>query len=142
MSYNMSPNKCMKEWFIFFALVIWSPKKPKKQMNIFLRLLMEKLKELWQGIHTYDNHLKYKFNLRDAYLCSIYDYLAYDKFIGWYIHSRLNCPVCMDESDAFSLWHCRKVSFFDCHRRFLHLSHEFRVIKSHFRHARGLEMCH
>jgi hypothetical protein len=32
----------------------------------------------------------------------------------------------MDDSDAFKLQHGRKVSFFDCHRRFLHLSHKFR----------------
>jgi hypothetical protein len=41
------------------------------------------------------------------------------------VHGRLNCPVCMDESDAFRLQHGRKVSFFDCNRRFLSLSHEF-----------------
>jgi hypothetical protein len=32
----------------------------------------------------------------------------------------------MDESDAFKLHHGRKVSFFDCHRRFLPLSHKYR----------------
>jgi hypothetical protein len=47
MPYNLPPNKCLKEGSIFFALVIPGPKDPKKQMNIFLRLLMEELKELW-----------------------------------------------------------------------------------------------
>jgi hypothetical protein len=32
--------------------------------------------------------------------------------------------VCLDEYDAFRLQHGRKVSFFDCHQRFLSLSHE------------------
>jgi hypothetical protein len=50
MSYNLPPNKCLKEGFIFFALVILGPKEPKKQMNIFLHPLMEELKELWQGV--------------------------------------------------------------------------------------------
>jgi hypothetical protein len=59
MSYNLSPNKCLKEEFIFFALVMLGPKEPKKQMNIFLRPLMEELKELWQGVDAYDSHLKY-----------------------------------------------------------------------------------
>jgi hypothetical protein len=45
--------------FIFLALVILGPKEPKKQMNIFLRPLMEELKELWKGVDAYDNHLKY-----------------------------------------------------------------------------------
>jgi hypothetical protein len=38
----------------------------------------------------------------------------------------------MDEFDAFTLQHGRKVSFFDCHRRFLSLSHEFRGDKESF----------
>jgi hypothetical protein len=38
----------------------------------------------------------------------------------------------MDDSDAFRLQHGRKVNFFDCHRRFLPLSHEFRVDKQSF----------
>jgi hypothetical protein len=30
MLYNLPPNKCLKEWFIFLTLVILGPKKPKK----------------------------------------------------------------------------------------------------------------
>jgi hypothetical protein len=75
-------NKCLKEGFIFHAPVILGPKELKKQMNIFLRPLMEELKELWQGVDAYDNHLKCRFNLCAAYLWSIHDYLAYGKFVG------------------------------------------------------------
>jgi hypothetical protein len=39
----------------------------------------------------------------------------------------------MDESDAFKLQHDRKVSFFDCHQRFLPLSHEFRSDNESFK---------
>jgi hypothetical protein len=35
MSYNLSPNKCLKQDFIFLDLVIPGPKEPKKQINIF-----------------------------------------------------------------------------------------------------------
>jgi hypothetical protein len=94
--------------------------------------LMEELKELWQGVDAYDSHLKYRFNLRVVYLWSIHDYLAYVKFVSWCVHGRLNCPVWIDESDAFRLEHARKVSFFDCHRRFLPLSHEFKGDKESF----------
>jgi hypothetical protein len=47
MPYNVLPNKCLKEGFIFLTFVIPGPEEPKKQMNIFLRPLMEELKELW-----------------------------------------------------------------------------------------------
>jgi hypothetical protein len=68
MSYNLPPNKCLKKGFIFLALMILGPKEPKKQMNIFLRLVMEELKELWQGVDAYGSHLKYRFNLHAVYL--------------------------------------------------------------------------
>jgi hypothetical protein len=83
MPYNLPPNKCLKEDFIFLALVISGPKESKKkQMNIFLCPLMEKLNELWQGVDAFDNYLKNRFNLRVAYLWSIHDYLTYDKFVS------------------------------------------------------------
>jgi hypothetical protein len=126
MSYNLPPNKCLKEGFIFLTLVISDPKEPKKQMNIFLCLLMEELKELCQGVDAHDSHLKCRFNLCNAYLWSIHDYLAYDKFASWCDNCRVNYPICMNDSDAFSLEHGRKVTFFDYHQRFFPLSHAFR----------------
>jgi hypothetical protein len=72
-------------------------------MNIFLRQLMEEMKELWQGVDAYDSHLKCRFNLHAAYLWSIHDYLAYSKFAGWCVHGRMNCPIYMDDTDAFRL---------------------------------------
>jgi hypothetical protein len=58
MPYNLPPDKCLKEWFIFLAPVITGPKESKKQMNIFLHPLFEELKKLWQGVDAYDSHLK------------------------------------------------------------------------------------
>jgi hypothetical protein len=58
MPYNLPPDKCVKEGFIFLALVIPGPKEPKKQMNMFLQPLFEDLKNLWSGVDAYDSHLK------------------------------------------------------------------------------------
>jgi hypothetical protein len=46
MPYNLPPNKYLKQGFVFLVLVIPGPKKLRKQMNIFLRPLMEEMKEL------------------------------------------------------------------------------------------------
>jgi hypothetical protein len=54
----LPPNKYLKEGFIFISLVIMGPKELKMQINIFLRPLMEELKQLWQGVDAYDSHLK------------------------------------------------------------------------------------
>jgi hypothetical protein len=58
MPYNLPPNKCLKEGFIFLALIILGPKEPKKQMNIFLQPLFKELKNLWSGVDAYENYLK------------------------------------------------------------------------------------
>jgi hypothetical protein len=126
MPYNLPPNKYLQQDFVFLALVIPGPKDPKKQMNIFLHPLMEEMKEVWQGVNAYDTHLKCRFNLHPTYLRSICDYLAYDKFVGCCVHGRLNCPICIDDTDAFRLQHDKKVSFIDYHRRFLLSNHLFR----------------
>jgi hypothetical protein len=40
MPYILSPNKYLKQGFIFLALIIPGPKEPKKQMNVLLHPLM------------------------------------------------------------------------------------------------------
>jgi hypothetical protein len=81
---------------------------------------------------VYDSHLRCRFTFRASYLWSIYDYLGYDKFADGCVHGRLNYPICMDDSDAYMLQHDKKVNFFDCHRRFLPLSHHDRGDKKSF----------
>jgi hypothetical protein len=103
MPYNLLADKCLKEGFILLALVIPSPKEPKKQMNIFLQQLFKEMKILWSRVDAYDSHLKCQFNLRVAYLWSIHDYLPYGKIDSRCVQGRLNCPVCMYESDALRL---------------------------------------
>jgi hypothetical protein len=142
MPYNLPPDKCLKEGFIFLALVIPSPKEPKKQMNIFLQPLFEELKNLWSGVDAYDSHLKCRFNLCVAYLWSIHDYFGYGKFADWCVHSRLNYPICMDDSDAYRLEHSKKDTFFDCHRRFLPLSHPFRGDRKSFMKGKTVKKGH
>jgi hypothetical protein len=60
---------------------------------------------------TVNSHLKYRFNLHADYLWSINDYLAYGEFVDCCVHGRLNCPICMNDSDAFILQHGGKVTF-------------------------------
>jgi hypothetical protein len=132
MPYNIPPNKCLKQGFIFMPVVIPGPKHPKNKINMFLRLLFKELKKLWQGIDAYDSRLKCRFNSHVAYMWSIHDYLAYEIFVGWCVHGWLNCPICMEDSDAFRLHHGKKVTFSYCHEMFLSLNHPFRSDKRSF----------
>ena len=77
MPYNLPPDVCLKEGFIFLALVIQGPKHPGKHINFFMQPLMDELKELWEGVKAYDGYRKCEFTLRAAYLWSIHDLPAY-----------------------------------------------------------------
>ena len=133
MPYNLPPDMCLKEGFIFLALVIPGPKHPGKNINLYMQPLIEELKELWKGVNAYDSYLKHEFTLRAAYLWSVHDLLAYGIWAGWCVHGQLCCPICMADSDSFRLKHGKKVCFFDCHRRFLPLNHHFRNDTQSFR---------
>jgi hypothetical protein len=89
-------------------------------------MLLEEMKELWQQVDAYVSHLKCRFNLCATCLRSIHDYLAYGKFASWCVHGRLNCPIYIDDTNAFTLQHGKKVSFFDYHRKFLPSNHTFK----------------
>ena len=53
--YNLLPWKCMKEPFLMMSLLIPGPKAPGKDIDVYLRPLVEELKELWDvGVATYD----------------------------------------------------------------------------------------
>jgi len=136
MPYNLPPNMCMKEGYIFLAAIIPGHKHPGKKINVFMQPLIEELKELWQGVKAYDSHKKCEFTLRAAYLYSIHDLLAYGIWAGWCVHGKLCCPICMADTDAIWLKYGKKVSFFDCHRRFLPSNHPERRDIQSFRKGR------
>jgi hypothetical protein len=95
-----------------------------------LRALID---ELWNGVEAYDSHKKQKITLRVAYLWSIHDFITYDFFARWSVHNRLTCPICDTDTDYFHLTVGGKISYFDCHQRWLPLKHHFRMQKDTFR---------
>ena len=46
---------------------------------------------------------------------------------------KLTCLYCMKNTKSFTLKHSRKKYWFDCHRQFLPIDHEFRSMNNAFR---------
>ncbi|KAM3340268.1 hypothetical protein P3S68_030138 [Capsicum galapagoense] len=63
---------------------------------------------------------------------TINDFPAYGMMSGWSTAGKLACPCCMEDTKAFTLKHGGKNSWFDCHRRFFPMQHEFRRNTSDF----------
>ncbi|GAA0158693.1 hypothetical protein LIER_15649 [Lithospermum erythrorhizon] len=58
---------------------------------------------------------------------------AWKHFDGWITHGKLACPFCMDEKNSHYLLNGRKVSWFDCHQKFLPRNHPDRKNRVTFR---------
>ncbi|XP_050217554.1 uncharacterized protein LOC126668392 [Mercurialis annua] len=75
--YNLPPWKCMKEYFLMLSLLIPGKESPGDNIDVYLRPLIDELKELWEtGVTTYDA------------------YSAYGMLSGWSTKGKLACPVC------------------------------------------------
>ncbi|GLT40965.1 hypothetical protein SLA2020_150590 [Shorea laevis] len=57
--YILPPEMCMRPEFTFLTLVIFGPKSPGKNIDVFLRPLIDDLKRLWSlGVETFDSFRK------------------------------------------------------------------------------------
>ena len=129
--YNLPPWKCMKDPFFMMSLLISGPKSPGKNIDVYLKPLVDELNELWIGVEAYDAYKRERFILRAAVLWTINDFPAYGMLSGWSTKGYHACPVCMDETTSQYLYHSRKICYMG-HRRFLPLDHPWRRDKKNF----------
>jgi hypothetical protein len=63
---------------MFFEMMISGPKNPGKKLDVFLRLSIDELNNLWFiGVETYNVYRKENFQLKTALMWIINDFLAY-----------------------------------------------------------------
>ncbi len=95
MPYNLPPWKCMKEQFCMLSLLIPGKTAPGKEIDVYLRPLIDELKELWKdGVQTYDASSGSTFRMRAALMWTINDFPAYGNMSGWPTKGYLACPIC------------------------------------------------
>ncbi|XP_008226957.1 PREDICTED: uncharacterized protein LOC103326503 [Prunus mume] len=97
--YNLPAWKCMKKPYSMMTLLVLEPKAPGKELDVYLRSLVDELKELWEnGIQTYDKMSESTFNMHAAVMWTINDFPAYGNLSRWSTHGRLACPVCNEDT--------------------------------------------
>nr|GEX96871.1 hypothetical protein [Tanacetum cinerariifolium] len=84
-TYNLPPWLCMKESSFMLTLLIPGPKFLGKDIDVYLRPLIEDLKVLWdrKGVETIDVASGQKFNMRTMVLWTINDFPARSSLSGW-----------------------------------------------------------
>ncbi|KAL5580230.1 hypothetical protein UlMin_012672 [Ulmus minor] len=107
------------------SLLIPGPQSPGKDMDVFLRPLIEELKELWEnGIDTRDAGNDRKvFKMRAALLWTVNDFPARSSLSGWSGQGYKACPTCNEDTPSMRV--IGKTAYFG-HRRFLPSTHRWR----------------
>lgn len=123
-TYNKPPWLCMKETSFMLTLLIPGPKSPGKDMDVFLRPLVDELKMLWdEGVQVRDAATNTVFTMRAALLWTINDFPARSSLSGWSGQGYKACPTCNEDTSS-----CRvkgKIVYVG-HRRFLPTKHHWR----------------
>ena len=119
--YNLPPWLVMKEPFFMLSLLIPGPHQPGNDIDVYLRSLVDELKELWQdGALTYDASSGMMFQMRVALLWIIHDYPGFGNVFGWRTKGYHACYTCNDKPHLESLE--SKIGYTN-HRGYLPVDH-------------------
>ncbi|GAA0151982.1 hypothetical protein LIER_37397 [Lithospermum erythrorhizon] len=89
--YNLSPGLCMKYPYIFLSPIVPGPKSPERDLDVFLRPLIDELTLLWNdGIVTYDVARKENFTMRVTLMWTISDFPTYGMLSGLMANWQMN----------------------------------------------------
>ncbi|KAJ8771877.1 hypothetical protein K2173_027054 [Erythroxylum novogranatense] len=127
LAYNLPPWMCMDESFFMLSLVIPGPKAVGRDIDVYMRPLVDELSELWEdGFDVFDASKGEKFRMHAALLWTINDFPAYGTISGWSTKGYKACPVCNTHTPSCKLR--SKIGYLG-HRRFLPYNHPWRRSK-------------
>ncbi|XP_015968907.1 uncharacterized protein LOC107492397 [Arachis duranensis] len=81
-SYNLPPWLCMKQTSFILSMIIPGPKIPGNDIDVYLEPLVDELKQLWDGVETYDANKGTTFKMRAALMWIISDFLGLENLSG------------------------------------------------------------
>ena len=101
----------MHEIIIYFiSLLIPHPKAPDNEIDVYLRSLIDDLKELWKNeVQIYDSVSRKNFKLHASILWTINDFSAYENLSRWSAKGYLACPICNKDASSLHLKYRRKI---------------------------------
>ena len=104
--YNLEPWFVTKKFFISLCILISGKRSPTAtNIDVFVRPLLNELKQLWQGVTTLDFSQpegSRGFKLRGLLMWTISDFPAYGLISGLCCKGYKGCPCCGPDTDARS----------------------------------------
>ena len=106
------------------TLLIPRPQAPGKDMDMFLRLMVDELKQLWnQGVETQDAVDNTIFNMHVALIWIVNNFPAQSSLYGWSGQGYKACPTCNEDTPSMQV--ISKIAYMG-HTQFLPMSHVWR----------------
>ena len=88
------------------SLLISDPKSSGHEIDVYLRPLIDDLKELWKNrVQTYDSVSRKNFKLHTSILWTINNFSAYENLSKWSTKGYLACPICNKDASSLHLKH-------------------------------------
>ena len=101
----------------------------RNEIDIYLKPLVNELKELWEeGVETYDTYNKKHFQMHATLLWTIHDYPGFGNVSGWRTKCYHSCYTCNDEAYSEALE--SKIGFIN-HQAYLPMEHHWRHSQLH-----------
>ncbi|XP_026453753.1 uncharacterized protein LOC113355176 [Papaver somniferum] len=129
--YNLPSSLYMKPEFSLLSLLVSGPKAPSKNFDVYLEILVDELKKLWDGVLAFDAFSKTEFLMRSWLLWGIHDFLALGTLAGYVTHGYCVCPTCGEDTVADYLPFTKKICYRG-HRRWLPSKHKYRDDMTNF----------
>ncbi|KAE8734333.1 hypothetical protein F3Y22_tig00000773pilonHSYRG00216 [Hibiscus syriacus] len=129
--YNFPSWICMKQSSFILSKIIPGEKGPGNDIDIYMQPLITELKQLWEGVKTYDVLTNENFNLCATLLWTINDFPAYANLSGWSTKGRYACPCCALQTCSKWLVNGKKFSYMG-HHWWLPDNHRYRSQKNMF----------
>ncbi|XP_025703733.1 uncharacterized protein [Arachis hypogaea] len=129
--YNLPPWICLKQTSFILSTLIPRPKMPGNDIDVYLQPLIDELKQLWDGVETYDAKEGNTFKMCVALMWTISDFPGLENLSGWNTHSGLSYPTCNLDAKTHRLKDSKKWCFMG-HRRFLNQGHKYRLDRNRF----------
>ncbi|XP_029145781.2 uncharacterized protein [Arachis hypogaea] len=85
--YNLPPWICMKQTSFILSTLIPGPKMPGNDIDVYLQPLIDELKQLWDGVETYNAKEGNTFKMCAALMWTINDFPGLGNLSGWNTHS-------------------------------------------------------
>jgi len=95
-----------------FSIIIPCPNSPGRNIDVYLRLLIDGLKQLWSfEALTYDVSRKQNFQMKAALMLTINYFSVYRIVFGWSTHRKLLYTYCIENNKIFTLTNSGKRYF-------------------------------